>query len=184
MFLLHGARMIPHVGTDLVEGVSILVEDGSIRESASDGKHTEPETRIRQKEFAEVRELLGFAPDGRKATLGRFDDGRIIRARSARVLAPGPDDWLQTCSEIMRNGGELLVESRAAAGATKSFGVPGESYLAVLDALHDMTGELDFVLCRNQGGSAFMTEALTPRQTLNAMRQAALSTRQASKVPA
>jgi acetolactate synthase-1/2/3 large subunit len=59
----------------------------------------------------------------------------------------------------MRNGGQLLVDSLVALGATKGFGVPGESYLAVLDALHDTGGKLDFVLCRNEGGAAFMAAA-------------------------
>ena len=59
----------------------------------------------------------------------------------------------------MRNGGQLLVESLVALGATKGFGVPGESYLAVLDALHDTQGQFDFVLCRNEGGAAFMAAA-------------------------
>ncbi|MEZ5753560.1 MAG: thiamine pyrophosphate-binding protein [Paracoccaceae bacterium] len=59
----------------------------------------------------------------------------------------------------MRNGGQLLVDSLVALGATKAFGVPGESYLAVLDALHDTAGKLDFVLCRNEGGAAFMAAA-------------------------
>lgn len=58
-----------------------------------------------------------------------------------------------------RNGGQLLVECLRALGATTSFGVPGESYLAVLDALHDTAGKLDFVLCRNEGGAAFMAAA-------------------------
>ena len=59
----------------------------------------------------------------------------------------------------MRHGGQLLVESLVALGATKSFGIPGESYLAVLDALHDTAGRLDFVLCRNEGGAAFSAAA-------------------------
>ena len=59
----------------------------------------------------------------------------------------------------MRNGGRLLVECLMALGATKSFGVPGESYLAVLDALHDTAGKLDYVLCRHEGGAAFMASA-------------------------
>jgi acetolactate synthase I/II/III large subunit len=59
----------------------------------------------------------------------------------------------------MRNGGQLLVESLLALGATKGFGVPGESYLAVLNALHDTQGQLDLVLCRNEGGAAFMAAA-------------------------
>ncbi|BCG89931.1 thiamine pyrophosphate TPP-binding domain-containing protein [Mesorhizobium sp. 113-3-9] len=60
---------------------------------------------------------------------------------------------------MIRNGGRLLVECLIALGATKSFGVPGESYLAVLDALHDTHGKLDYVLCRNEGGAAFMASA-------------------------
>lgn len=60
---------------------------------------------------------------------------------------------------MQRNGGQLLVESLVALGATKAFGIPGESYLAVLDALHDTRGRLDFVNCRNEGGAAFMAAA-------------------------
>ena len=60
---------------------------------------------------------------------------------------------------MMRNGGELLVQSLIGLGATKAFGVPGESYLAVLDALHDTVGRLDYVLCRHEGGAAFMAAA-------------------------
>lgn len=60
---------------------------------------------------------------------------------------------------MVRNGGRLLVECLIALGATKSFGVPGESYLAVLDALHDTAGKLDYVLCRNEGGASFMASA-------------------------
>lgn len=60
---------------------------------------------------------------------------------------------------MTRNGGQLLVESLIALGATKAFGIPGESYLAVLDALHDTQGQLDFINCRNEGGAAFMAAA-------------------------
>jgi acetolactate synthase-1/2/3 large subunit len=58
-----------------------------------------------------------------------------------------------------RNGGQLLVDCLMALGARHSFGVPGESYLAVLDALHDTSGQLDFTLCRHEGGAAFMAAA-------------------------
>lgn len=51
----------------------------------------------------------------------------------------------------MRNGGKLLVESLISLGASKCFGVPGESYLAVLDALHDTKGALDYITCRHEG---------------------------------
>ncbi|RUX31634.1 thiamine pyrophosphate-binding protein [Mesorhizobium sp. M7A.F.Ca.US.011.01.1.1] len=60
---------------------------------------------------------------------------------------------------MIRNGGRLLVECLIGLGATRSFGVPGESYLAVLDALHDTQGKLDYTLCRNEGGAAFMASA-------------------------
>jgi acetolactate synthase-1/2/3 large subunit len=58
-----------------------------------------------------------------------------------------------------RNGGQLLVASLLALGARKAFGVPGESYLAVLDALYDTQGQLDYVLCRNEGGAGYMAAA-------------------------
>lgn len=59
----------------------------------------------------------------------------------------------------MKKGGDLLVEGLLTLGASKAFGVPGESYLAVLDALHDTAGRLDFVMCRQEGGAAFMAAA-------------------------
>ncbi|MCX7288882.1 MAG: thiamine pyrophosphate-binding protein [Rhodobacterales bacterium] len=60
---------------------------------------------------------------------------------------------------MMQNGGQLLVQSLVGLGARKAFGVPGESYLAVLDALHDTKGVLDYVVCRHEGGAAFMAAA-------------------------
>jgi acetolactate synthase-1/2/3 large subunit len=59
----------------------------------------------------------------------------------------------------MGHGGKLLVDCLVALGATKAFGVPGESYLPVLDAMHDTEGRFDFVLCRQEGGAAFMAAA-------------------------
>ena len=56
-------------------------------------------------------------------------------------------------------GGHLLVKCLQSLGANKCFGVPGESYLDVLDGLHDTQGQLDFILCRNEGGASFMAEA-------------------------
>ncbi|QIE43293.1 thiamine pyrophosphate-binding protein (plasmid) [Rhodobacteraceae bacterium SC52] len=60
---------------------------------------------------------------------------------------------------MTRHGGQLLVECLVALGATKAFGVPGESYLAVLDAMHDTKGQFDFVNCRHEGGAGFMAAA-------------------------
>jgi acetolactate synthase-1/2/3 large subunit len=55
--------------------------------------------------------------------------------------------------------GHLLVDCLLAQGVTHAFGVPGESYLAVLDGLHARQGKLQFVTCRQEGGAAFMAEA-------------------------
>ena len=46
-----------------------------------------------------------------------------------------------------------------ALGGTKAFGVPGESYLAVLDAMYDRKDKFNLMLCRHEGGAAYMAEA-------------------------
>ncbi len=58
-----------------------------------------------------------------------------------------------------RTGGEILVANLLAQGATHAFAVPGESYLAVLDALYDVRDRLSLVVCRHEGGAAYMAEA-------------------------
>ena len=55
----------------------------------------------------------------------------------------------------MRTGGRILVDQLTTLGVTTVFGVPGESYLEILDALHD-TPEIRFVICRQEGGAAMM----------------------------
>ncbi|MFT7475898.1 MAG: acetolactate synthase-1/2/3 large subunit [Verrucomicrobiales bacterium] len=57
----------------------------------------------------------------------------------------------------MRTGGQLVVDALVSHGVTTAFGVPGESYLAVLDALHDT--DINFVICRQEGGAAYAAEA-------------------------
>ena len=54
-----------------------------------------------------------------------------------------------------RTGGRILVDQLVAQGCDRIFHVPGESFLAVLDALHD-TPQIDLVTCRQEGGAAFM----------------------------
>jgi acetolactate synthase I/II/III large subunit len=56
------------------------------------------------------------------------------------------------------SGGQLVVASLRAHGVEMAFGVAGESYLEVLDALFD-TPEIRLVTCRQEGGAAFMSEA-------------------------
>lgn len=55
--------------------------------------------------------------------------------------------------------GHLLVECLIAQGITHAFGVPGESYLAVLDGFHVHADRIRFVINRQEGGAAFMAEA-------------------------
>ena len=57
-----------------------------------------------------------------------------------------------------RTGGQILVDQLRIHGADMAFGVPGESYLAVLDALHDAP-EIQFLTCRQEGGAAMMADA-------------------------
>ncbi len=56
--------------------------------------------------------------------------------------------------------GHLLVECLIAQGVTHAFGVPGESYLAALDGFHAYADRIRFVTCRQEGGAAFMAEAV------------------------
>ncbi|HYR00292.1 MAG TPA: thiamine pyrophosphate-binding protein [Casimicrobiaceae bacterium] len=58
-----------------------------------------------------------------------------------------------------RTGGEILVANLVAQGVTHAFAVPGESYLPVLDALYDARDRLALVVCRQEGGAAYMAEA-------------------------
>jgi acetolactate synthase I/II/III large subunit len=55
--------------------------------------------------------------------------------------------------------GHLLVECLVAQGVTHAFGVPGESFLAVLDGFHAYQDDIEFVINRQEGGAAFMAEA-------------------------
>ncbi len=60
---------------------------------------------------------------------------------------------------LLRTGGEIVVANLVAQGATHAFCVPGESFLPVLDALFDVRDRLQLVVCRQEGGVAYMAEA-------------------------
>ena len=59
----------------------------------------------------------------------------------------------------LRSGGKILADQLHLHGARMIFGVPGESYLAVLDALYDYRDTMPFIVCRQEGGAAMMAEA-------------------------
>jgi acetolactate synthase-1/2/3 large subunit len=56
---------------------------------------------------------------------------------------------------MSRRAADLLIDCLAAHGVDRVFCVPGESYLAVLDALHDRNG-IETVVCRHESGAGFM----------------------------
>jgi acetolactate synthase-1/2/3 large subunit len=55
-----------------------------------------------------------------------------------------------------RTGGQLIVDALIANGVKRVSSVPGESFLAVLDALHDT--DIDVMVCRQEGGAAMMAD--------------------------
>ena len=55
-------------------------------------------------------------------------------------------------------GGHVLVDSLRTHGVEMVFGVPGESYLAVLDGLQD-ANSIQTIICRQEGGATMMAEA-------------------------
>ena len=57
----------------------------------------------------------------------------------------------------MRHGGQILVDQLVAQGVARVFSVPGESFLAALDGLHD--SGIQNIVCRQEGGAAMMAEA-------------------------
>ena len=60
-------------------------------------------------------------------------------------------------THLSRSGGQILVDALRIHGVDTAFGVPGESYLDVLNALHD--SNIEFIINRQEGGAAFMAEA-------------------------
>src|SRR3990167_11519993 len=67
-----------------------------------------------------------------------------------------------------RTGGQLVVDALKVHGVDTAFCVPGESFLAVLDALYDAREAIKLIVCRQEGGAANMAEAygkLTDRKS-------------------
>jgi acetolactate synthase-1/2/3 large subunit len=84
----------------------------------------------------------------------------------------------------MRTGGRILVDQLAVQGAGAAYLVPGESFLAVLDALFDSSA-VRTIVCRHEGGAAMMAEAagrLTGRPGIAFVTRAPGATNAASGV--
>jgi acetolactate synthase I/II/III large subunit len=59
----------------------------------------------------------------------------------------------------VRHGGRILADALVGHGVRMAFGVPGESYLPVLDGFYDVRERLKFIICRQEGGASYMAEA-------------------------
>ena len=58
-----------------------------------------------------------------------------------------------------RTAAQILVDALKIHGVDTAFCVPGESYLAVLDALYDAREAIRLIVARQDGGAAYMAEA-------------------------
>ena len=58
-----------------------------------------------------------------------------------------------------RTGAQILVDQLLIHGVDTAYCVPGESYLAVLDAFYDTREQIRLVVCRQEGGAAYMADA-------------------------
>ncbi|WP_223256985.1 thiamine pyrophosphate-dependent enzyme [Arthrobacter globiformis] len=81
--------------------------------------------------------------------LGQFDDHKLQQTGRESSTAPSP--------AALKSAGHVIVESLAAHGVKRTYVVPGESFLDVLDGLH--SSEIETVVCRHEGGAAYMAEA-------------------------
>lgn len=78
-----------------------------------------------------------------------------LRTAAAGPAAARPAD---IPSANQRTGGQILIDCLKVHGVERAFCVPGESYIAALDALHDAP-EIDLIVCRHESGAAMMAEA-------------------------
>src|SRR5215468_4924697 len=105
-------------------------------------------------------------PPGDFATIVTADAGRMEdqsyapSAGLTRAITPqtrGRDDMLRA-NDGTRTGGEILVDQLLVHGVQHVFCVPGESYLAALDAFYDRPIKL--TVCRQEGGATIAAEAI------------------------
>lgn len=61
-------------------------------------------------------------------------------------------------AQRLRHGGQILIDQLALQGVERVFCIPGESFLAALDGLHD--SGIETIVCRQEGGAAMMAEAM------------------------
>ncbi|APA86225.1 thiamine pyrophosphate-binding protein [Paraburkholderia sprentiae WSM5005] len=75
--------------------------------------------------------------------------------------APASNSSSFSASDTARTtGARLVVDALLTHGVERVFCVPGESFLAVLDSLHDETARIQTVVCRHEAAAANMAEAV------------------------
>src|SRR6218665_2001484 len=84
----------------------------------------------------------------------------VTRSAGSSLQSADNDSTLYLRIMTQQLAGHLLVECIAAQGVTHAFGVPGESFLSVLDGFHSYADPIRFITCRQEGGAAFMAEAV------------------------
>jgi acetolactate synthase-1/2/3 large subunit len=85
------------------------------------------------------------------------EPGTIRYGRDARP--PEESAAEMTEPDNRRSGGQILVDTLKIHGVDLAFCVPGESFLAVLDALYDARDAIRLISCRQEGGAGNMAEA-------------------------
>ncbi len=110
-------------------------------------------------------DLILFVEDAARLSTGlRLSrGGEIVLIGSIPRISAFPEP-LDPAARIMthppfRTGARILVDALAIHGVDTVFCVPGESYLAVLDALHDARPSIRTITCRHEAGAANMAEA-------------------------
>jgi len=82
----------------------------------------------------------------------------IVFIASLKNNLGGQGENKMAAKDNLRTGGEILVEGLRVNGIDRVFCVPGESYLAALDAFHDVP-EIQLIVCRHESGAAMMADA-------------------------
>ena len=62
-----------------------------------------------------------------------------------------------------KRAANLLVECLIKQGVNKIYGVPGESYLSVLDALYDFNDKIEFISTRHESAACLLYTSPSPR---------------------
>src|SRR6266581_1160209 len=122
-----------HAGGSRLAGVRAQERRG--RQSRAADHHADDPGEVRADQT-----LKSWRPAAPRGTAGIFPAEDGMRAK-----------------DNMRSGGEVLVDQLIVHGARHVFCVPGESYLAALDAFHDR--DIAVTVCRQEGGAAMMAEA-------------------------